>query len=133
MHQDPAKNRTVQGASAPGHDPGQPWPQRKTLGEHFRNCWVPSKVNNCIHYTYSFVEYMLIVGYPFRYPIHVTIKNMLHTITCLSIFKTFNLSHRYVLSYVNILKCLPDTYYTECLIMPKVTVYNRQVNINCRY
>ena len=48
---------------------------------------------------------------------------MLHTITCLSsIFKIVNLSHRYVLSYVNILKYLPGTYYTERVIIAKVAV-----------
>ena len=49
---------------------------------------------------------------------------MLPTITCLSIFKIINLSHRYALSYVNILKNHPDTYYMGSLIMTKVTVYN---------
>ena len=42
------------------------------------------------------------------------------TITRLSKFKVVNLSHKYVLSYVNITKYLPDTYYKECLIMVKV-------------
>ena len=46
---------------------------------------------------------------------------MLRTITCLSIFKVVNLSHRYVLSYVNVLKYLPGTYFMERLINAKLT------------
>ena len=47
---------------------------------------------------------------------------MLLTITCLFTFKVVNLSHRYVLSFVNILKYPPGTYYMERLIIAKVTV-----------
>ena len=47
---------------------------------------------------------------------------MLPIITCLSIFKVVNLSYRYVLSCVNILKYLPGTYYMERLIIAKVTI-----------
>ena len=50
---------------------------------------------------------------------------MLPTITCLSIFNIANLSHRYALSYVNILKYLPGTYFMERLIIAKVTVNNQ--------
>ena len=54
---------------------------------------------------------------------------MLHTITCLSIFKIVYLSHRYVLSYVNILKYFPGTYHKKRLILAKVTV-DRSVLMN---
>ena len=56
---------------------------------------------------------------------HVNVhKSMLPTITCLSIFKIVNLSYMYVLSYVNILKYFPDTYYMERPIIAKVAVFN---------
>ena len=54
---------------------------------------------------------------------------MLHTVNCSSTFKIVNLSHRHVLSYVNILKYLPGTYYMERLIIAKVAV-NRSVLIS---
>ena len=47
---------------------------------------------------------------------------MSHTITCSSTFEVVYLSHRYVLSYVNILNYLPGSYYMERLIIAKVAV-----------
>jgi len=60
-------------------------------------------------------------------------QHALHAINyCFSIFQIVDLSHRYVLSYVNILKYVPGTYYMERLIISKVTV-DRSVLISALY
>ena len=76
-------------------------------------------INNCIT-GHSFVRVS-----KFLHVMHscVCTQHTLHTINyCLSIFKIFNLSYRYVSFYVNIIKSSLDTHCLSCLIMTKVTM-----------